>query len=1454
GNSANGVWTANLAPPSSAKSVLTPRPQQISLQTPTTSGATTGREKDSGGRQNYSALPPLPRGQPPVPPGSNSASGSRSGRSLHPTHGREQSQSHSPAPDYANNPLPPPPSSSSTAWPGDYGLPKGPTPGNLAGGAYANTSGRASPGPNSRSTSSRTERDRERERERERERDLNHKKSGSLGGAVGNLIAGLKGSTWSASSHPYANASAPNDTEDPSSSNAGYKVGRGPFGKYGHHHQTSSGNPLSLEDIRIRTIKVTMDEGKQTKLTRTINISDCETGMDVLQTALKKFGKNFGHGEDELSGETEQGGLVVGGWGVFVDGVVDEAHNKPLTEVELLNICHADASSPARDRLALRRVLKPGKLRGFFGEDIPARAFRISPTSPTFPARTESDTAASLAVPGTNSPTARPNASSKKMNRASTVSIMSGLGANPAWPGLANLGLTPPATPGGTAMATSVTMEARTPTSVGKEATKKLRNFFGQRPPSDIIYTHQQDFFPAVEKKVLDRTATARQSIFRGNTGHSKRMSTISALGSNGIGGGSDDGGRRSMSSNRHRSRFSVSSNGSALTPAQALAVANNPNIPPVPSPPFPMHLKPTSNRPRVSIEEPLPRMSVSTEDGKSVDLNSDEDDVPPPTPHVLPPVSVGGESLSESLSADFARSPLLGGSILPNNKRQSFLQELRSKRDTSDTASMLTLDEITEKVESRRQSMMGTGTSDGLSSDDDYASDTLSVQEEEEEEEEEEETIVEEDEEEYDEEEEEEEGEEEYDDDGMPKKTTSAGDKRVIKWVKGALIGSGSFGSVYLGMDAQQGLLMAVKQVSLPTGNSANEERKKSMLSALEREIDLLKQLQHEHIVQYLDSSIDNQFLNIFLEYVPGGSITTLLKNYGAFEESLVKIWVRQILTGLNYLHEKGIIHRDIKGANILVDNRGGIKISDFGISKKIEDVDVLANNARGHRASLQGSVFWMAPEVVKQTGHSAKADIWSVGCVIVEMLTGEHPYPKASQMQAIFKIGSYAKPDNPPDITPEAEDFLSKTFEIDHNLRPSVSFDMSINVLVYDGPGVSQTSVTHTLHSLRNLLRPNYSVNTITPQALVNDPWTASCALLVIPGGRDIPYVSALAKANPRIKEYVKLGGSFLGICAGGYYGSARVEWEIGTHLEVVGDRELAFFPGTAKGCAFEGFVYESEAGARAIDVLVNATESPKTFKGIYYNGGGYFENAENLQSKGVRILSTYPNGPAKGKAAAVACDVGAGRAILLGPHIEYPITLEPAASALKKSHPDLTDAETAELEKERWDLMKTILELLGLHSPYKASQDVQARTPGPLPQVLVSAPSDPSVIPRYLDVLRSICPYETPNRLQDANDTFNFHPSPNFGSLLQKMRKRHAEEGDLALLERDIVIFEGGSLPTKDETPLFDLQAYFDHLAAVRSSLSLSAQSNKDAWGMGEGLLYGEIITSTQTLFDK
>ncbi|KAK0622915.1 kinase-like domain-containing protein [Immersiella caudata] len=262
-------------------------------------------------------------------------------------------------------------------------------------------------------------------------------------------------------------------------------------------------------------------------------------------------------------------------------------------------------------------------------------------------------------------------------------------------------------------------------------------------------------------------------------------------------------------------------------------------------------------------------------------------------------------------------------------------------------------------------------------------------------------------------------------------------------QWMKGALIGQGSFGCVYLALHAVTGELLAVKQVEAPgaSANSQSDSRKKSMIEALKREISLLRDLRHPNIVQYLGCGSSAEYLNIFLEYVPGGSVQTMLNSYGALPEPLVRSFVRQILNGLSYLHNRDIIHRDIKGANILVDNKGTIKISDFGISKKLEATNILngANNNK-HRPSLQGSVFWMAPEVVKQTSYTRKADIWSLGCLVVEMMTGTHPFPDCTQLQAIFKIGgAKAAPTIPEHASEEAKQFLNQTFEIDHNKRPS-------------------------------------------------------------------------------------------------------------------------------------------------------------------------------------------------------------------------------------------------------------------------------------------------------------------------------------------------------------------------------------------------------------------------------
>ncbi|EXJ80410.1 STE/STE11 protein kinase [Capronia coronata CBS 617.96] len=258
--------------------------------------------------------------------------------------------------------------------------------------------------------------------------------------------------------------------------------------------------------------------------------------------------------------------------------------------------------------------------------------------------------------------------------------------------------------------------------------------------------------------------------------------------------------------------------------------------------------------------------------------------------------------------------------------------------------------------------------------------------------------------------------------------------------WMKGDLIGEGSFGSVYLALHAVTGELMAVKQVELPNiaKGTEGDKKKTAMIAALKQEITLLQGLRHEHIVQYLGTSSDEDHLNIFLEYVPGGSIAGMLKQYNTFQEPLVRNFTRQILEGLSYLHARNIIHRDIKGANILVDNRGAVKISDFGVSKKTNFNGM--NAAPGTRTSLQGSVFWMAPEVVRQSGQSIKSDIWSVGCLVVEMFTGSRPFPSMTTLQTLFAVGSNNEKPSIPDIaSEEAKKFMNKTFEVDHEKRPS-------------------------------------------------------------------------------------------------------------------------------------------------------------------------------------------------------------------------------------------------------------------------------------------------------------------------------------------------------------------------------------------------------------------------------
>ncbi|CAO3662209.1 unnamed protein product [Rhizopus stolonifer] len=262
----------------------------------------------------------------------------------------------------------------------------------------------------------------------------------------------------------------------------------------------------------------------------------------------------------------------------------------------------------------------------------------------------------------------------------------------------------------------------------------------------------------------------------------------------------------------------------------------------------------------------------------------------------------------------------------------------------------------------------------------------------------------------------------------------------KKLQWIRGELIGKGSFGRVYHALNVEAGEWIAVKQVDIPNSKSDySNPQLTEIKDGLFREISLLEDLDYEYIVQYLGYNVDEEegHINIFLEYVPGGSVASCLSKTGKFEIPLVQFFTRQILLGLAYLHNRDIMHRDIKAGNILLDENGICKITDFGLSK-LSGQDK-AYDPHSNNSVMRGTVFWMAPEVVKGTNYNAKVDIWSLGCTVIEMLTGSHPWLDLNMLAALYNLGKYQAPPIPEDFTEDTRDFLNRCFTINPEERPT-------------------------------------------------------------------------------------------------------------------------------------------------------------------------------------------------------------------------------------------------------------------------------------------------------------------------------------------------------------------------------------------------------------------------------
>ncbi|RYP80524.1 hypothetical protein DL769_002408 [Monosporascus sp. CRB-8-3] len=422
-------------------------------------------------------------------------------------------------------------------------------------------------------------------------------------------------------------------------------------------------------------------------------------------------------------------------------------------------------------------------------------------------------------------------------------------------------------------------------------------------------------------------------------------------------------------------------------------------------------------------------------------------------------------------------------------------------------------------------------------------------------------------------------------------------------------------------------------------------------------------------------------------------------------------------------------------------------------------------------------------------------------------------------------------------------------------------------LNVLVYTGTGSTVESVKHAIYTLRRLLSPNYAVIPITETVLLKEPWASSCALLVFPGGADLGYCRVLnGEGNSLIAQYVRRGGSYLGFCAGGYYGSQRCEFEVGNKaMEVIGPRELAFFPGTCRGGAFKGFQYHSEKGARAIrlslakDAFKGAGVLPDEFTS-YYNGGGVFVKTSD-ESTGVESIASYVDeldvDGGSLKSAVVYCRVGQGAAMLTGPHPEF------AAANLSSQYNvpgyDELIAKLKADDEARTDFLKACLRKLGLEVNQETSS-VPSLSRLHLSSVVSSDVDD--LLCSWDEIITR---EEDEEFIKAEQDTFHLEkPSTRWsfrglkkslppGDVDGHTSESHdssetTSEGliDYSTILKRIVVHDG-KWPDAKETPYFNHHAFYGSLQEYRRK-----DTKAEEWG--DYLMYGEVVTSTNTLLEK
>lgn len=250
---------------------------------------------------------------------------------------------------------------------------------------------------------------------------------------------------------------------------------------------------------------------------------------------------------------------------------------------------------------------------------------------------------------------------------------------------------------------------------------------------------------------------------------------------------------------------------------------------------------------------------------------------------------------------------------------------------------------------------------------------------------------------------------------------------KRVGNYEFKTRIGSGAFGTVFLGKHLPSKKQVAIKMIGRQTLTEEHQAR-------LEQEILCQRSIDSEFVVQLIDVQKTDNNIYLILEYCEGGDLSKFLREHGPVDESTARRWMQQLAGGFKALHEKNIIHRDLKLQNLLMSpaasTDANLKICDFGLSRTLDE--------RSLAQSCLGSPLYMAPEVIHpQHGYDSKADLWSLGVVLYEMLTGEPPLD-AKRKEEIPQAQQNLKP-IPESLSTECKDLLSRMLQYDSANRLS-------------------------------------------------------------------------------------------------------------------------------------------------------------------------------------------------------------------------------------------------------------------------------------------------------------------------------------------------------------------------------------------------------------------------------